>query len=130
MAMPEYHLSCPHCGALLEPYVGTPESAPWLCQNCRRGWFAAELTPEARKAWRPLEKDHHGLDHDAFMQIDLDRHLEIDEARKRNTSARHDHLALLRADQMVTLLRFADGHDHPAAQKLVAAAKTVTPQMG
>ena len=48
-----YVITCPTCGGQLAPHVGLPQTAPWLCANCRRGWWLAELAPEARKRFRP-----------------------------------------------------------------------------
>jgi hypothetical protein len=52
--------ACPICGVPLTAIdTGTNrESPPWGCyENCLRGWFNAELTPEARDAWNPALQD-------------------------------------------------------------------------
>ena len=50
-------MRCPGCGTLLAPSVGPPDSAPWVCADCRRSFWGAELTPEACQAWRPERRD-------------------------------------------------------------------------
>lgn len=46
--------TCPNCANALLAVVGSPESAPWLCTACHRGWWPAELTDEARSTWNPM----------------------------------------------------------------------------
>lgn len=46
-----YLRSCPGCGAQLAPVVLGPDSAPWLCVICVRGWWVAELSQAARAGW-------------------------------------------------------------------------------
>lgn len=52
---------CPRkCGNNLTIHDGAltdPRTAPWLCRYCRYGFWAAELTPEALKAYRPVYHD-------------------------------------------------------------------------
>ena len=45
--------SCPNCGSHLASVMLGPATAPYLCARCRLGWWNAELTGEARKAWNP-----------------------------------------------------------------------------
>lgn len=52
-----YLTTCPLCGSQLQPHVGDAQSAPWLCTVCRRGWWCAELTGDARRLFRPLLGD-------------------------------------------------------------------------
>jgi ribosomal protein L37AE/L43A len=49
-------MTCPHCGRSLLP-VTRPETAPWLCLECHRGWWSAELTVAAKDAYRPEYRD-------------------------------------------------------------------------
>jgi hypothetical protein len=49
---------CLICGQRLQAHVGLPQDAPWQCKECRRGFFAAELTPAAQLLWRPETRDH------------------------------------------------------------------------
>ena len=55
--LPAYSLACPNCGAQLSPHVGLPQNAPWLCINCRHGWWVAELSASARQRFRPAARD-------------------------------------------------------------------------
>ena len=43
--------TCPGCGANLDAVALDPDSAPFACQGCSRGWWRAELTRAARLAW-------------------------------------------------------------------------------
>lgn len=52
-----YLVSCPKCGGGLVVHVGPGQNAPWLCEGCRRGWWQAELTSEARRRFRPEHAD-------------------------------------------------------------------------
>lgn len=52
---------CPEDGTLLqlvEP--GSAQDAPWLCLECSRAWWPAELTPAARAAWSTDARDFLG----------------------------------------------------------------------
>lgn len=51
---------CPSCGTpLTHPEIAdhTPQVAPWLCTGERLGFWNAELTPTARKLYRPHLRD-------------------------------------------------------------------------
>lgn len=52
--------TCPNCGQNLTAVDVTnePTWAPWLCSTCSRGWWPAELTPAARRAWQPNTRDY------------------------------------------------------------------------
>jgi hypothetical protein len=53
-----YRATCPNCGGRLEAVRDQdPDTAPWLCGRCVRGWWPAELTDEARSAWSPHTRD-------------------------------------------------------------------------
>lgn len=60
----DYHTDCPSCGRPLEVAATRsldPDTAPWLCNACRRGFWAAELSAEARAAYRVEFHDYgHG----------------------------------------------------------------------
>lgn len=53
---------CPGCGQRLQPSVLGAATPPWQCQLCRRGWWNAELTPDARLAYQPAWRTHTGPD--------------------------------------------------------------------
>jgi len=51
---------CPACGRLMTiPGIALvdPQTAPWLCQPCGRGFWHAECSPDARAAYRPRHHD-------------------------------------------------------------------------
>jgi hypothetical protein len=81
------NITCPKCGAPLQPVALGPETAPWLCAGCSRGFFAAELTPEARAVYRP-EHDDWGFTTRAPIEAAV--MLEISDAHDRGTSLRED----------------------------------------
>lgn len=112
-----YLLSCPNCGAQLQPVVLGPDSAPWLCALCHISFWVAELSGQARDAWQPTVKCY---DWRARREM-LDRATadEAAAASLRGTSALPEHLGLLSAGQLSTLVRVAQG---PFASRVKAAA--------
>ncbi|HET7386843.1 MAG TPA: hypothetical protein VFJ19_09310 [Nocardioidaceae bacterium] len=48
-------MTCPQCGGTPVAVVADAQTAPWLCETCRRGWWPAELDHAA--AWRPGTRD-------------------------------------------------------------------------
>lgn len=84
---------CPHCGNELTPIALGPDTAPWLCAGCHRGYFNAELTSEARARYRPAARDYGtGKGKVAIRQA---VELEVQAARLRGTSALPEHLPFL-----------------------------------
>jgi hypothetical protein len=52
--------TCPVCGReLVRPGVRTddPDTAPWLCNEDRHGFWNAELSGPARRVFRPSSRD-------------------------------------------------------------------------
>lgn len=95
---PNYRLTCPYCNGALYPAVFTPESAPWVCVICHYAWWAAELSEEARKRFRPALCDFGigpGL-HELQEKVLAER----DEARTHGTSVRSDQVQLLPLQQL------------------------------
>ena len=86
-------LDCPACGGQLQPHVGEPESAPWLCNTNRLQFWDCELAPEFRLHYRPHLQDWGYGVH--VKELRLARAVEHDEAKKRGSSAREDQLAIL-----------------------------------
>ena len=64
-------MNCPRCGNPLRSVALSKATPPWLCHECHRGWWNAELTPAARDAYR-YEYHDFGADHVA-RQIHRDR---------------------------------------------------------
>lgn len=90
---PNYRLTCLWCNGALYPVAYDPDSAPWLCVICAHSWWAAELTEEARKRFRPAYCDFGvGL---PLLELQAQVELERDEARMRKTSVRFDQVQLL-----------------------------------
>lgn len=90
---PAYRLTCPYCNGALYPAVFTPESAPWVCVICHNAWWAAELTEEARKRFRPALCDF-GIG-PGLLELQQQVLEERDQARAHGTSVRSDQIQLL-----------------------------------
>ena len=52
-----YRTDCPRCGKELQPVALDADTAPWLCNDCHRGFWSAELTDVARARYRPARHD-------------------------------------------------------------------------
>lgn len=53
--------NCPNCGDALQPVAGNSQTPPWGCfVNCARGWWEAELTPQARAVWNSVTRSFMG----------------------------------------------------------------------
>lgn len=93
-----YALTCPHCGGRLEPVAQGPECPPWLCRACRQGWWVAELTPEARDAYR-----HHRRDFRPHKPVRVAVFAERELAHQRGTSLREDQLGIVAPSTLAAL---------------------------
>lgn len=116
-----YLQSCPGCGTQLQPVVGDPQSAPWLCgppRGCSRGYWPAELSATARKLWRSGHRDF-GAGPAAVSVADQVAG-DVAAAVTRGTSALPEHLPML---PLATLQQLAAMPGLSAAfAALVAAA--------
>jgi hypothetical protein len=120
MPNPEYLTTCPNCGVEMTPHAGYPDSAPWLCAHCHRGFFVAELSPAARQAYRPLFHDWGmGAEGRAIREAVQQ---ELTEARWRGTSARVEHLGFLESGHLEQLHRLPLSAD--MREQVTAAQKT------
>lgn len=46
--------NCPNCGDDLQDVTASRgDTPPWVSPGCARGWWDAELSVQARKAWVP-----------------------------------------------------------------------------
>lgn len=90
---PAYRVTCPYCNGVLYPAAFTPESAPWFCSICHYSWWAAELTEDARKQFRPALCDF-GVG-PKLLELQEKVLAEREEARARGTSVRHDQVQLM-----------------------------------
>jgi hypothetical protein len=103
MPNPNYVIDCPGCGAQLDAHAGHYDSTPWVCHNCHRGFWVAELKPAALAIYDGREHAwKHGLEA-ARLREDVDA--EREEARARGTSALPEHLGFLAKDHLEMLLR-------------------------
>ncbi len=119
---PSHLMSCPSCGAQLTHFVGHPDAAPWICAPCQRGFWAAELSHEARARYRPLFHDWgHGPEAVTLRASVL---AEREVARRRGTSALPDHLPLMNVKELQHLQRRP--LDPEFKQQVVAAHKQRT----
>lgn len=48
--------SCPNCGKEVTAVSLDPDTPPWVCNPCARGWWNAELDPVAAKQWNPDDR--------------------------------------------------------------------------
>ena len=94
------NISCPKCGKALQPVALGPETAPWLCADCARGYFAAELTTEARALYRP-HRDDWGLGSPLGTLVEK----EVADAHLRGTSLREDQFIHTPTDVLTTLAK-------------------------
>ena len=106
-------LEAPCCGQQLEPHAGLPDSAPYLCAHCHRGFWVGELSPSARALYRPLFHDWGVSLAAAALREAVDR--EREEAHARGTSALHEHLPLLARGHLAQLQRLPLRADMAAA---------------
>jgi hypothetical protein len=105
-----YATTCPDCGSALSPVAQAPTAAPWLCRQCARGWWAAELTPEARAQYRPSRKDFRP--HIA-VRTAVEREAEV--AVQRGTSLRLDQIALVHPTTLESIASIRLATDFAAA---------------
>ena len=96
-------LDCPACGGQLQPHVGSPESAPWLCNVNRLQFWDCELAPEFRVHYRPHLHDWGWGAH--IEPLLIARLTEYDDAKKRGTSAREDQIPMLDVTSLNVLLK-------------------------
>lgn len=76
--------TCTNCGGpleLLEP-PPNPDTPPFLCARCARGWWPAEVTAPARELWRPMLRSFDAGDR-ADLEVRLRALTDRDTARAR-----------------------------------------------
>jgi len=108
-----YSASCPRCSAGLTAVVQGPDSAPWLCRPCRRGWWAVELTAGSRAIYRKERDDFRPA---LATRIAVEQEGAL--ARARGTSMREDQVALVPA---ATLRAIAAGRISQNLAAVIAA---------
>ncbi len=101
MTVPPFKTDCPKCGAPLTPVALSPDCAPFLCQGCSLGFFAAELSASSRALYRPAYGDF-GLGVER-VSIHASIALEVADAHARGTSLRHDQFTLTPESVLTTL---------------------------
>lgn len=80
-------MNCPNCGKKLTVLVGIePDSAPYACFDCVRGWWPAEMTPKARACWDPVTRSHGSSEVGQVVRLEaqVNRDIAVDEARKKD----------------------------------------------
>lgn len=81
--------TCPNCGRPLTPVPDhDPQTAPWLCHPCARGWWGSELTSVARQAWDPITRSFNPL---RRKRIESELVVEMAEAIARGSSRIPEH---------------------------------------
>ncbi len=95
---PTYLTDCPRCGQQLQPHAGQPESTPWVCSDCKLGFWVEQLKRDARMHYRSHTHDWGYGDHVKPLRQAVE--LEIAHAVKRGTSAREDQLSILTVTQL------------------------------
>lgn len=93
-----YRTDCPKCGRTLAPTALGPDTAPWLCNDCHRGFWAAELTVQARSLYRQRFHDF-GLGRPG-LAVRAAVVAEHGGAMDRGTSLRPDQLPLAHKDHL------------------------------
>lgn len=93
MPQPKYLLEAPCCGAQLTPHAGTPDSTPWVCHGCHRGFWVAELRAGARARYEAKTHTWGAGPETNKLREDVDE--ERARAHARGTSALPEHLGLL-----------------------------------
>lgn len=62
---------CPNCGRALATVTLGADTPPWLCQQCARGWWNAEL--DAQASWNPLVRDFGDQTWTVLAAVDQER---------------------------------------------------------
>lgn len=113
----DYLLTCLICGSQLQPVVLGPDSAPWLCHVCHRGYWVCELGDDGRRGW---ERKHRSFKGWAHVVLEPLRGAELEAARERGTSCLPEQLAMLQVAQLQALLKQVR---EPFAALVAAAVK-------
>ena len=85
-----YPLTCPKCGATLQPVALDAFTAPWLCPIDSLGFWAAELTVEARALFN-IETNSRDSSPESET-VGEACYVERDDAQLRGTSLRLDQI--------------------------------------
>ncbi len=93
-----YATDCPKCARELQPVALVPDSAPWLCNECHLGFWAAELTDEARACYKPPLVEFAGKDGAVVRRAVQSEWLH---AQARGCSLRPDQLREAHKDHLV-----------------------------
>ena len=97
--------TCPTCGKPLDALALDPETTPFVCRSCARGWWQAEL--DAQALHDPVTGDFGRATNDVLEASLKERAT----ARARGTCARPDTLPLLSPEALASLpnLQLATG---------------------
>jgi hypothetical protein len=108
-----YHVLCLKCGGDLTAYAGSPDIPPWWCEDCRLFYWTAELTQEARAAYR---KEMHDFGHPGSTEHKAVReavHAEAELAAVRGISLRREQLGLVSKPTLRALIKRHQGRITP-----------------
>lgn len=111
---PTYPTTCPICGAQLQPVALDALTAPWLCPNDGRGFWAADLSAAARavcdaKTWTWSDPKVHAA-------VRQERDAELVSAVQRGTSLRDDQFAYAHVSVLQGIVGYAHIDPSFAAQ--------------
>jgi len=99
-----YFRGCPICGQELQANAHAPEIAPWRCDECRRSWWVAELTMEARQHFQLHRRDFGYQGTPGHEMVAAGVLAERVAANGRGVSVRRDQLGLVHRDVLAGLL--------------------------
>lgn len=120
-----YLALCLNCGINLSIHAGEPQSCPWVCFVCHRGFWVSEL--QARKYYRPVHFDFgHGLH---LGELEKSKKLERDQALIRGASTLPEQIPMLVLSDLEFLLkRKLDPGFAQSIQDQITVLKTPNPQ--
>lgn len=73
-------MRCPNCGSQLQRVSLDPDTPPWLCQLCARGWWQAEVDNSSH--WRQAERDFGDNTHAVQAMAESERQKQHDKKQK------------------------------------------------
>jgi hypothetical protein len=94
--------TCPNCGKKLSIVVTNDAATPpYACFDCTRGWWPAELTPQARALWDPTSRSFTMTIDGATVRQQARK--DAADARLRGTAITTDLVDLLSPDSFLVL---------------------------
>ena len=93
MSSPTYPIACPRCGKTLDCVAMDSSTAPYLCHGDGRGFFACELTDDARSVYNADMNSW--VDGEIGDAVTVGVQQELSDALVRGTCLREDQLGLV-----------------------------------